>query len=104
MSLKRIYLILSVVGFVVPYIFFIGFIMENGLDVSLFFKELFANNISSFFGVDVIISALALIIYILVDSRKNHIKRYYLAILGTLLIGVSFALPFYLYLKESQKN
>lgn len=104
MQMKNIYLGFSVLGFVVPYIFFGKFLFENGIDIGLFFTSLFSNDISSFFGVDVIISAIVLIIYILIDAKRYEVKRYSYALIGTLLVGVSFALPFYLYLKESQKK
>lgn len=102
--MKNIYLVFSVIGFIVPYVFFGMFLFENGLDISLFFKSLFSNDISTFFGVDVIVSAIVLILYMIVDAKKYQVKNYYYAIIGTLFIGVSFGLPFYLYLKEAQKN
>ena len=67
--------------------------------------QLFASKISSFFGIDVIISAFVIVLFVLVE-RKN-VKNYSLALVGTLLVGVSFGLPLFLYLREynlEQKN
>lgn len=104
MNLKITYLFLSITGALVPYYFFIRFLLDNGLNFELFISQLFSNNISTFFAVDVLISAIVLIIYILLDAKNLKIKYYFIPIFGTLCIGVSFGLPFYLYLKESQKN
>ena len=98
MKIKHIYLILCIIGFVFPYYFLIQFLIEHGINLQLMIDKLFANKISSFFGVDVFISAVVLVLFVLVE-RKN-VKKYSLAIFGTLLVGVSFGLPLFLYLRE----
>ena len=95
MKTQNIYLVFSIVGAILPYSFFIPFLMTNGFDIPLFISQLFANNISIFFGVDVILSAIVLIVFIL----HEKVQYYWVAIIGTLSIGVSFGLPFYLYLR-----
>ncbi|MDB2356484.1 DUF2834 domain-containing protein [Pseudoalteromonas sp.] len=45
---------------------------------------------------------MVLLIFIAVDGKRNKVKYRWLAILGTLSIGVSFGFPLYLYLKEKQ--
>jgi len=47
---KRFYLALCVVGFLLPYWQFVPWVAEHGLNLSLFAHDLFANRISSFFG------------------------------------------------------
>ncbi len=104
MRIKTVYFILFIIGSIVPYYFFLPFIIKHGLDFKLLISELSANNISLFFGFDVIISALALIIYILYDQNKIKVRFYGLAIIATLTIGVSSGLPLYLLLKERTKD
>jgi hypothetical protein len=47
------YLILAVVGTIVPYSFFVPWLMEHGLNIRLMMTELFSTRIGAFFGCDV---------------------------------------------------
>lgn len=100
-SRRTTYLSLCILGFVLPYTQFIPWLIANGLDVRLFLHELFANRISRFFALDVIVSALVLFVW--VSGEKPHSNRRHLwaPIVGTLLVGVSFGLPLWLYLREA---
>lgn len=60
MKPKSIYLMLCIAGTALPYWYFIPFLREHGLDVRLFIEQLFANHISGFFGMDVLVSSLVL--------------------------------------------
>ncbi len=64
--------------------------------------EAVANPISIFAWLDVLVAAVALLGFIVVDGQRHQVKYRYFAVLGTLSIGVSFGLPLYLYLKEKQ--
>ena len=98
--MKYIYLILAIIGAVVPYYFLVSFLVDNGLDIPLLFDQLFATDISTFFAADVIISAIVLAILI-ITNRDELKKNYFLVpLIGTFTIGVSFGLPMYLFLKE----
>jgi len=96
MTMKHIYLLLCVLGFALPYYFFVPFVLENGLSVPLLINQLFANSISSFFGADVIVSSLVLWAFIYHETRKRPIKLWWLCILANVAVGVSFGLPLFL--------
>jgi len=70
------------------------------LDPALFFHELFANRIGGFFGMDVLISAIVLILFVQVEGRRLGIHRLWIPIVGTLVVGVSLGLPLFLYLPQ----
>ena len=57
MKLKTLYLILCILGIVLPYWQFLPWGAQNGLHMPLFFHELFANRVSAFFGMDVLVWA-----------------------------------------------
>ena len=101
MKPKHLYLILCILGAVLPYSQFVPWVAQHGLNVPLMLRELFANRISAFFGLDVIVSAVALLAFIRVERKRAPIPNWWIAVLGTLLIGGSFGLPFFLYLRES---
>jgi len=97
---KHLYLALAALGFVLPYSQFAPWVAVHGLNMPLFFSELGANAISRFFGWDVIASALTLIVFMRIERRRKPIPYAWLPIVGLLLVGVSFGLPLFLYLRE----
>ena len=102
MKLKYVYLTLCFVGTVLPYSQFLPFLWEHGLDLKLFFEQLFANAIGGFFGIDVIVSSIVLIVWVSAEGTRLGIRYFWLAIAGNLLVGVSLGLPLFLYLRELQ--
>jgi hypothetical protein len=102
MNRKLIYLFLCVLGFALPYWQFLPWAMEHGLNVRLFVQELFANRIGAFFGLDVLVSAVALIGFVRVESTRLKMHMMWLPIISVLLVGVSLGLPLFLYLRERE--
>jgi hypothetical protein len=100
MKLKTLYLILCVVGAVLPYWQFLPWVSQNGLNMPQFFHELFANRISSFFGMDVLVSAAVLVVFMRSESSRLRIAGRWLPVLALLLVGVSLAFPMFLYMRE----
>jgi Terpene cyclase DEP1 len=98
--MKRVYLALAVLGFLLPYWQFVPWLAQHGLNPPLFVHDLFANRISGFFGVDVFVSALALWIFIIAEGSRLGMRRLWLPLAGTCLVGVSFGLPLFLYLRQ----
>ena len=94
------YLILCVLGAVLPLSQFIPFLLEHGVAPGLFVAELSANRISSFFGLDVIISAVVLVVFVLSEGRRQGMRHLWAFVAGTLLVGVSFGLPLFLLMRE----
>jgi len=100
--MKPIYAILCVLGFALPCYFFIPFVLSHGLNLALFMNQLGQNQISAFFGADVVVSSLVLWAFIYHETRKLTIKAWWLAILANLTVGVSLALPLFLLLREME--
>ena len=100
--MKAFYLILTIVGILVPYAFLMPFIAENGLDMSLLFEQAFETRSAAFFGVGAIISAVVVIFWVLSEGKRLNMKNLWTYILGTLLVGVSFGLPLFLFMREDR--
>lgn len=100
--MQIIYLILCIFGFVLPYSQFIPFILENGLDIQLFFEQLFANKISSFFGMDVIVSSLTFWTLVFWEGTRLKMRNLWVYVLSNVLVGVSFGLPLFLLIRQRQ--
>jgi uncharacterized protein DUF2834 len=102
MKLRHFYLIFCVIGFILPYSQFVPWVFEHGLNLELLFRELFANRISAFFALDVIVSAIVLLSFIQSEGRRMRIQLLWLPMLGTVFVGVSLGLPLFLYLRQLQ--
>jgi hypothetical protein len=100
MKAKAVYLALCFAGAILPYWQFAPWVVEHGLRLELLVKELFANRISAFFGMDVIVSAVALIVFMRVESARLAIGRRWIPVLAVLTVGVSLGLPLFLYMRE----
>lgn len=99
MKTSTIYLVLSILGTALPLSFFVPFVAAHGLDVPLFFAQLFANRISGFFAMDVLVSGLVTVVFTLSESRRLGLRQGPWCLLG-LGVGVSLALPLFLWLRQ----
>ena len=100
MKPKTIYLLLCLVGFALPYAEFVPWVMDHGLNPGLFVQHLFINRISTFFALDVVVSAIVLLLFAAVESARLRIPNRWIVVLATFLVGVSLGLPLFLYLRE----
>ena len=101
MKARRFYLIFCVLGILLPYSQFLPWLLTHGLNLSFFFRELFATRISAFFAMDVIVSAIVLICFIQSEGKRLRVRLLWLPTIGTLVIGVSFGLPIFLFLRQA---
>jgi hypothetical protein len=62
---------------------------------------MFANRISAFFVMDVIVSAIVLIWFIQSEGKCSRIRLLWLPTIGTLVVGVSFGIPLFLFLRQA---
>jgi len=101
MKPKTIYLALCFAGALLPYWQFVPWVVQHhGINLSLFVRELFANRISAFFGMDVLVSAVVLIVFVRVEGARLKIRRRWLPVLALVSVGVSLGLPVFLYMRE----
>ena len=94
------FLILAILGMLVPLAAFAPFVISHGFDPGLFVKQLFATPVSRFFAFDVLISAITFWVFLLREGRRLEMKYLWIYILGTLLVGVSLGLPLFLFFRE----
>ena len=100
MRLRHLYLGLCVLGVVIPYVPFIPWIWEHGLKLDLFVRELFATRVGAFFGLDVAVSAIVLFVFIYAERKTVALRHLWLPLVATLVVGVSFGFPLFLYLRQ----
>ena len=102
MNLKTTFLLLCFAGIIVPMTQFIPWVLENGLNVPLLIQELFSTRIGAFFGLDVIVSAIVLVVFVLCEGKRLSISNLWIPVAATFCVGVSFGLPLFLYMRQSK--
>ena len=102
--LKQLYLGLCVIGTVLPYSQFLPFLREHGFDLTLLVHQLFANRISGFFALDVLVSSVVVWVFIRAEGRRANVPRLWLPLLAILTVGVSLGLPLFLYMREAHRG
>ena len=97
MNIKTAYLVLAIVGAIVPYGFFIQHFGAAGFGLMDFISSLFVNSAASGFTADLLITSLVFWIAMFhrLSSGKGPNPAFF--ILLNLAIGLSCALPAYLY-------
>lgn len=96
------YLVAAVLGALLPLWQLYPFLAAHGFDVPLLFRELFRNNVSAFFGTDVIISSVVLWFFVVTEGRRRGMRHVWVYVVCNLLVGVSLALPLFLFFRERQ--
>ena len=100
MSLRRFYLVMCVLGTVIPWIFFANFFAKNGLDIPLFVMGLFSNGAAGGFSADVVISIVVFWVWSRIDSQQHGVRNWWLTLPAGAFVGLSLALPLYLYFRQ----
>jgi hypothetical protein len=99
MKLRHFYLLACVLGTVLPLHRLYPFLTQHGLDLREFFAQVYGTSVGAFFASDVTCSAVILIVFMVAEGRRLGIRRFWLPVLG-LLVGVSLALPWFLYVRQ----
>jgi len=102
--MKRFYLAMSVLGLLLPFSQFVPWLFQFGLDLPQLLGQASATPISTFAWLDVGVTAAVVIGFVLSDSLNRSARDVWSPVVGTLLVGPSFGLPLYLYLREVDRS
>ena len=100
MTKKNLFLSLAVLGFLAPYFFFLQIPPESAFDLPALIQPLFANNFMRGVTMDLTVSVITFWVYVFVEANRLQMKNPWLYLIATLLVGLSFALPLFLYFRE----
>lgn len=98
--MQWLYLLAAILGAVLPLSQLFPFLWANGFDLPLLFRQLFQNHVSAFFGLDVIVSSLALWLFVFAEGRRRRMRHLWLYVVCNLTVGVSLAFPLFLFFRE----
>lgn len=102
MRQRCFYLVLAIIGCALPYYFLIAFLSAHGLDGRLFLHDLFGNSVSTFFAVDLLISSVVFVHFLRREAARHSIRGWWPYLIALLTVGLSLALPLFLYVRESR--
>jgi hypothetical protein len=102
LSVKSLYLLLTIVGTIAPWSFLLKFFLQNGLAIDLFFQNAFTNSVTSAVALDLLICADVFFFFSFIELKRLCLSRRWLSIyvVVTFGIGVSCSLPLFLYWRE----
>jgi len=102
MKHRRFYVILCILGVIAPWPFLVYFLSLPQASIPLFFTSLFVNPAASAAAADLLVSALVFFVFVFFEGRRLGMKNLWLIVPATLLVGLSFGLPLFLYLRAKQ--
>ena len=94
--MKKILLLLCLLGIALPYYHLINFLILNNGSMNGFFSEIFSSHPISMISMDLTVSATSFLIFLIYKriKEKTNITKY---VISMFLVGFSLALPLYLY-------
>lgn len=98
---KQLYLVGAILGTVIPYFFLARFVAQNGLDVSLFLRQAVASPAAAMFTADLLISSFVFWVFLFREGQRLAMPRLWLYVVLNLAVGLSLALPLFLYFREA---
>lgn len=99
----RAWQVLAVIGLIVPIVVTVIFLSEHGLDFGEMADQVFASEFSTLLILDLGISAAAFWIWLFREAPRLDLNPWPF-VAATLFIGLCFALPLFLYLRETRQN
>ena len=97
-AMKSFYLILCVLGTVLPWWQLQQFFFDvGGFDLLAFVGAAAENPVAAGFSIDIVISSVVFCTFIFGDGRRRGMTNLWVYVAANLLVGLSLALPLYLY-------
>lgn len=97
---ERLLWVLTVLGFVVPNVCLIIFFTEDGSSIGHYFSLWTASTPSTQLLLDLSIAAVAFLVWAAVEGPRAQVKRWWVCIPATFLVGLCFGLPLFLLMRE----
>ncbi|MGH2607291.1 MAG: DUF2834 domain-containing protein [Anaerolineales bacterium] len=102
--MKSLYLGLAALGGVVPYALLAQFLAAERFSVPRLLSASFVNGAAGAFTADLLIASFIFWIYMFRERSRNQGPRPLLFIALNLVVGLSCALPAYLYVREGRQR
>lgn len=104
MKIRSVYFLLAIVGAIIPYIFFVRHFNAAGFTLTDFVTALFVTAPAGGFTADLLISSLVFWIAMFARHGRGKGPNPTLYVVLNVTIGLSCALPAYLFAMENRQN
>jgi putative Ca2+/H+ antiporter (TMEM165/GDT1 family) len=99
-SRERALLALTIVGFLVPNAMVVIFFVNHGVDLADYFSHWAESLPAAQLAADVSIAFVAFALWAAWEGRRIGMRTWWLPIPASALVGLCFALPLFLFLRE----
>jgi hypothetical protein len=96
--MQVLYSVLCILGTALPLAQFLPWLAHRGPDIPLLLQQAFADPVSAFAWSDVLVSAMAVAVFVIAEGRRIRMRHAWTSLIG-LVVGVSLALPLFLLLR-----
>lgn len=100
----RLYLVFAIIGTILPWSFYVPFIIQNGVDIPLFLNQVFATGPSSGWAADVLWGTLVFWLWTFFDARENDVPHWWAILIAGCCVGLSLAIPLYFYFRANLRR
>ena len=107
--MKKAYLVLAIIGFILPNILVFMVSVETGnylllVNPTATIAGMFANKISGAFIVDLLVVVLVFFTWTVIEAKRYKIQYVWIYWLLTLLFGMAGSFPLFLYVIETKRH
>ena len=99
---QKFYCAACIVGTLLPYWQFVVGLQQFGLAPAALIANAASTPMGAFAWLDVLVSAVVLIAFIMLEGRRIGMQMLWVPIAATLTVGVSLGLPLFLLLREGR--
>ena len=102
--MKKLFLVLCILGVILPYYQLYYFLLENNWSMSGFWADIYSNHAISMITMDITVAATSYLVFIIYKfyNKKIDGQSFIKYILSLFLVGFSLSMPLYLY--DNYKN
>ena len=102
--MKKLFLVLCILGVILPYYQLYYFLLENNWSMSGFWADIYSNHAISMITMDITVAASSYLVFIIYKfyNKKIDGRSFIKYMLSLFLVGFSLSMPLYLY--DNYKN
>ena len=97
--MKKLFLVLCILGVILPYYQLYYFLLENNWSMSGFWADIYSNHAISMITMDITVAATSYLVFIIYKfyNKKIDGRSFIKYMLSLFLVGFSLSMPLYLY-------
>lgn len=99
-GLQYFYIGCCLVGAFVPWLVFSPWVANSGLSPLMFLQQIIGHPVAGYAWLNILFSGVPFLVFVWQEGRRIHMTRLWLPFVGYFLIGLAFAIPLFLLMRE----